>query len=145
MFKIGQNVVYLSHGVGQIVNIITNNNEQFYVVIIDDNGAPKKVFVPVKTSRNLRFISGHDLCRDAVKIIETKLEHNIDHQTWNRRYREYMDRLHSGDLLEIAKVYRALIELQYDKELSFGERLLLQQATTLIKNEFKVAGFVYNF
>ena len=49
----------------------------------------------------------------------------LDSQTWNRRYRDYMEKIKTGSVFEVAEVYRDLLILRFDKELSFGERKML--------------------
>jgi CarD family transcriptional regulator len=63
----------------------------------------------------------------------------ISTATWNRRYREYMEKIKTGSLLEIATVLRDLYLLRTDKELSFGERKMLDTAKTLLVQELALA------
>ena len=63
----------------------------------------------------------------------------IDHQTWNRRYREYMEKIKTGNVYEIAKVLRDLFLLKTDKELSFGEKKMLDKARGLLTKELALA------
>jgi CarD family transcriptional regulator len=60
-------------------------------------------------------------------------------QTWNRRYREYTEKIKTGSILEIAKVLRDLFVLKGDKELSFGERKMLDTARNLLVKELSIA------
>jgi CarD family transcriptional regulator len=85
----------------------------------------------------LRRIIGRDMVTKVYKILrEKKVE--VDQQTWNRRYREYTEKIKTGSVLEIAKVLRALFVLKADKELSFGERKMLDTARNLlVKKEHK--------
>ena len=62
-----------------------------------------------------------------------------DKQTWNRRYREYMNKIKTGDPLEVAAVLRELARLKNEKTLSFGERKMYDQAHSLIVQELAVA------
>ena len=62
-----------------------------------------------------------------------------DNQTWNRRYREYMDKIKSGSVYEIAEVLRDLSLLKFEKELSFGERKMLDTAKSLLVKELSLA------
>ena len=62
-----------------------------------------------------------------------------DQQTWNRRYREYTEKIKTGSILEIAKVLRDLFVLKGDKELSFGERKMLDTARNLLVKELSIA------
>ena len=63
----------------------------------------------------------------------------LDTQTWNRRYREYTQKIKTGSVLEIAKVIRDLSVLSSDKELSFGERRMLDTAEGLLVKELSIA------
>lgn len=144
-FKVGDNAVHLSHGVGVVRGIEERefgpgNKQRFYILEIQDNGAPKKVFVPIETSaQRLRPIIKQKEVDEVYKILRRKDGMAIDHQTWNRRYREYMEKIHTGQVQEIAEVLRALFLLKHDKDLSFGERKLLDQAKTLLVKELSLA------
>ena len=63
----------------------------------------------------------------------------VDNQTWNRRYREYMEKIKTGSVFEVAEVYRDLLMLKLEKELSFGERKMLDTARNLLVKEISLA------
>ena len=63
----------------------------------------------------------------------------MEGQTWNRRYREYMDKIKTGSVFEIAEVLRDLCVLRAQKELSFGERKMLDTARQLLVKELAIA------
>jgi CarD family transcriptional regulator len=63
----------------------------------------------------------------------------MDNQTWNRRYREYMDKIKTGSLYEVAEVFRDLSLLKITKDLSFGERKLYDTAHALLIKELSIA------
>lgn len=63
----------------------------------------------------------------------------IENQTWNRRYREYMEKIKTGSVYEVAEVYRDLLMLKSEKDLSFGERKMLDTARTLLVKEISLA------
>ena len=63
----------------------------------------------------------------------------VDNQTWNRRYREYMEKIKSGSVFEVAEVLRDLVLLRCDKDLSFGERQMLDLAQNLLVKELSIA------
>ena len=67
---------------------------------------------------------------DEVFAILKSREVAVEGQTWNRRYREYMEKIKTGSVFEIAEVLRDLQRLKGDKELSFGERKMLDTART---------------
>ena len=62
-----------------------------------------------------------------------------DTQTWNRRYRGFMDKIKTGSIYDVAEVLRDLYRLKTDKQLSFGERRMLDTARTLIVKEIAIA------
>jgi CarD family transcriptional regulator len=62
-----------------------------------------------------------------------------DNQTWNRRYREYMDKIKTGSIYDVAEVFRDLFQLKLEKDLSFGERKLLDTAQNLLVQELSTA------
>ena len=76
---------------------------------------------------------------DEVFAILKSREVAVEGQTWNRRYREYMEKIKTGSVFEIAEVLRDLQRLKGDKELSFGERKMLDTARTLLIKEIAVA------
>jgi CarD family transcriptional regulator len=63
----------------------------------------------------------------------------FDNQTWNRRYRGFMDKIKTGSIYDVAEVLRDLYRLKTDKQLSFGERRMLDTARTLIVKEIAIA------
>jgi CarD family transcriptional regulator len=63
----------------------------------------------------------------------------VDNSTWNRRYREYMLKIKTGSLKEIAEVLRALFLLKKIKNLSFGEKKMLDQCKDLLAQEISLA------
>jgi CarD family transcriptional regulator len=63
----------------------------------------------------------------------------IDKQTWNKRYREYLEKIKTGSVFEIAGVLRDLFILKSDKNLSFGERKMMDTAKSLLIKEISVA------
>src|SRR6476619_4271990 len=119
-FKIGEKVVYPAHGVGVIegvqTKVISGNERKFYMLRIIDSDMVAKVY----------------------KILRDK-KVEIDQQTWNRRYREYTEKIKTGSVLEIAKVLRDLFVLKGDKELSFGERKMLDTESNLLVKELSIA------
>jgi CarD family transcriptional regulator len=141
-FKVGDNAVYPGHGVGKVTAIetkeILGTKHTFYSINILDSGM--KIMVPKNNAEavGLRPIISRD---EAKKVIEILRETNvkIDNQTWNRRYREYMEKIKTGSVYQIAEVLRDLFLLKVDKELSFGERKMLDSARTLLLRELSLA------
>ncbi|OGQ50357.1 MAG: CarD family transcriptional regulator [Deltaproteobacteria bacterium RIFCSPLOWO2_02_FULL_47_10] len=141
-FRVGDIAVYPAHGVGKISSIehreISGSKQRFYIMKIMDNGMT--IMVPTKNVKNvgLREVIGEDQV-DIVYAILRERDISIDNQTWNRRYREYMDKIRTGSIYEIAEVLRDLMILRFQKELSFGERKMLDTARNLIIKELSIA------
>jgi CarD family transcriptional regulator len=78
---------------------------------------------------------------DVSKVIHILKDRDvtIDNQTWNRRYREYMEKINTGSIYEIAEVLRDLHLLKTEKELSFGERKIMDTAKNLLVKELAIA------
>ena len=73
------------------------------------------------------------------EVMKTRKDMMPDNQTWNRRYREYMDKIKTGSLYDVAEVFRDLFLLKLTKDLSFGERKLYDTAQVLLVRELSTA------
>ena len=141
-FKVGDKAVYPAHGVGEITDIqnrtLGGKERNFYILNVLENGM--KIMVPVETASaaGLRGIISR---KDAKKVMEilNADEIAVTTQPWNRRYREYMEMLKSGSPFEVAKVLRDLFRLRAEKDLSFGERRLLDTARSLLVMELSLS------
>ncbi|MES3037183.1 MAG: CarD family transcriptional regulator [Bdellovibrionota bacterium] len=142
VFKVGDNAVYPGHGVGRVLAIetkeILGGAHSFYCVQIVESGM--KIMIPKNNvaSVGLRPIISKEEAQKVISILKEK-DVKIDNQTWNRRYREYMEKIKTGSVFEIAAVLRDLFLLKVDKELSFGERKMLDTARTLLLKELELA------
>jgi CarD family transcriptional regulator len=125
--------VYPAHGVGVIESIehrrIGECEQSFYVMKILKNNMV--IMIPTATSNNVGLRS----------IISPKEEKDVEigAQTWNRRYREYMEKIKTGSVFEVAAVLRDLYLLQEDKDLSYGERKMMDTAKSLLVKELSIA------
>jgi len=141
-FKVGDMAVYPAHGVGEVTGIesreISGSKQLFYVLQIVDSGM--KIMVPTGNVNavGLREIISEDEVKAVYAILKEK-DIVFDNQTWNRRYREYMDKIKTGSVYEIAEVCRDLSRLRRIKELSFGERKMLDTARGLLIKELALA------
>jgi len=141
-FKPGDKAVYPAHGVGEVKAIetreISGNKQTFYILKILENGMT--IMVPTQNVKSvgLREIISEDQVDEVYSILQER-DITVDNQTWNRRYREYMDKIKSGSVYEIAEVLRDLSMLKFEKELSFGERKMLDTARSLLVKELAIA------
>ncbi len=143
-FKRGELAVYPAHGVGTILGIesreVSGTTRLFYILSIIDTEAI--IMVPVDTASvvGLRKIVARDTVPKVYKILRERTDLPlVDNQTWNRRYREYTEKIKSGCVMEVARVLRDLYLLKLDKELSFGERKMLDTAKNLLVKELSIA------
>ncbi len=141
-FKIGERAVYPAHGVGIIKEVETQTFEgeeyQFYVLKILDNGMTIRVPIQNADAIGMRNVISVEHVEKVYEVLRDR-KTPTDNQTWNRRYREYMQRIKTGDPLEIGKVLRDLALMKQEKSLSFGERKMFDQAMTLLKQELSCA------
>ena len=86
----------------------------------------------------LRQLLNAEEIEDVYEILRSK-EGGDDSQTWNRRQREYMSKIKTGSAFEIAEVLRDIYLLKSSKDLSFGERRILDTAKNLLVKEISVA------
>lgn len=143
MFKVGEKVVYPAHGVGEIeavrIQVVSGTERKFYMLRILDTDM--KIMVPVDNAMavGLRKIIDKTTVTRVYRILREKKKPHMDQQTWNRRYREYTEKIKTGSVIEIAAVLRDLFLLRNDKELSFGERKVLDTARNLLVKELSIA------
>ncbi len=141
-FNIGDKAVYPGHGVAEVMGLerreIAGSAMEFYVLRVLENDM--KVMVPKSNASavGLRRIVGEQEIKDVYGVLERRGE-KISTATWNRRYREYMEKIKTGSLFDVAEVYRDLYRLKSSKVLSFGERKMLDNAKQLIVKELAVA------
>ncbi len=142
MFTTGDMAVYPAHGVGVIEAIETQTiggiDQSFYVMRILDNDMT--IMIPTANSDNvgLRAIIEEVEVDRVLKILKER-DIKISSQTWNRRYRDYMDKIKTGSVFEVAEVLRDLYLLSDDKELSYGERKMMDTAKNLLVKEISLA------
>ena len=142
MFKVGESAVYPAHGITVVKRIderdVGGKKKSFYVLQVLEN--QMTIMVPTDNAEavGLRsIISDQDVAR--VYTILKMRDVKIDQTTWNRRYRDYMEKIKTGSIYEIAEVLRDLFLLRHSKDLSFGERKMLDQAKALIVKEISIA------
>lgn len=142
-FKVGDLAVYPAHGVGRInaieTKIVNGETHDFYMMKILEND----MIIMIPTSNveqvRLRDIIDKKEIPKVYEIMKQRRESPAETQTWNRRYREYMDKIKTGSLYDVAEVFRDLSLLKLTKDLSFGERKLFDTAQILLVMELSTA------
>ena len=141
LFQVGDKAVYPAQGVAEVISIdekdIAGQRQQFYVLRILDTD--RKIMVPVNNAKSvgLRPPISERQIREIFAILKERT-FAFDNQTWNRRYRGFMDKIKTGSVFDVAEVMRDLYRLKAEKSLSFGERRMLETARTLIVKEIAV-------
>lgn len=141
MFSIGDYIAHPLHGAGVIENIvsrrISGQQRDYYVLKLPVGDMV--VMVPVLGCESIgvrSIISADEAERvmDAFKNIEVEMTAN-----WNKRYRENMDKIKSGDLMSVASVVKGLMSRDSERGLSTGERKMLHSAKQILISELVVA------
>jgi len=142
-FSVGDNAVYPAHGVGVIEaierKVISGDTHMFYVMRILHNGMMIMIPQTNVNSVGLRQVITRDDVKKIYGILKEKDVPQDNHQTWNRRYRNYTEKIKTGSVFEIAEVLRALFRLKKTKELSFGEKKILDTVQNLLVKEISIA------
>jgi CarD family transcriptional regulator len=141
MFSIGDKIVYPMHGAGIIESIeekeILGERKSYYVMKMPVGDM--KVMIPIN---NVDSIGIRDVINrnDADKVFKS-LEKRCDEQTsnWNKRYRENMIKIKSGNVFEVAEVVKSLVLRERHKGLSTGERKMLNSAKQILISELVLA------
>lgn len=140
MYEIGTYVVCPGHGVGQVLNLeekeLGDEKKAFYIVKIISNGMT--IMVPSEKKDGLRELVSDTEISDVFELLNTH-DVEVDNSTWNRRHRDYLAKVKTGSLVEIADVLRSLFLLKNMKKLSFGERKMMDQCKELIIKEIAIS------
>jgi CarD family transcriptional regulator len=142
-FNVGDLAVYPAHGVGKIeaieTRVVNGDQHDFYIMKVLENSMV--IMIPIKNvdSVGLRDLIDKKDVQKIYDVMKSKTEVSTDNQTWNRRYKEYMDKIKTGSLYDVAEVYRDLFLLKLTKDLSFGERKLYDTAQVLLVRELSTA------
>jgi CarD family transcriptional regulator len=140
--SVGDKAVHPLHGLGEVSSIehreVGGVSGDFYILRILDKGMRVMVPKASATSSGLRAVMSE---KDANAVLDTlrAKEVAVDLQPWSRRFRAYTEMMKSGSPHEVAKVLRDMFRLKFDKDLSFGERRLLDQAKSLLMKELAAA------
>ncbi|NCB63466.1 MAG: CarD family transcriptional regulator [Clostridia bacterium] len=137
MFLVGDKIVHPMHGAGVVDSIVTKKVNgvvrDYYILKIPVGGM--LVMIPTENSEEIGVRPVVD-SGEADRVIASISAIEVDMtQNWNRRYRENMLRLKSGDLLEVAAVVKGLILRDSDRGLSTGERKMLHSAKQILISE----------
>lgn len=141
MYNIGDKIVYPMHGAGVIESIeekeILGQKQSYYIMKMPIGDM--KVMIP---TRNISGIGIRDVVtsNDVERVFEILSDQRINVSTnWNKRYRENMVKIKSGNIFEVADVVRSLMIREKEKGLSTGERKMLNSAKQILVSELVLA------
>ncbi len=141
MFKVGDNIVYPMHGAGTIESIeereVLGETQKYYVMKMPVGDI--KVMVPIKNAEmiGVRDVIGNENCAGVLDVFDNNTQ--IVTSNWNKRYRDNMERMKSGDIFEVAEVVRSLSFKQKEKGLATGEKKMLTNAKQILVSELVLA------
>lgn len=141
MFNVGDKIVYPMHGAGVIESIeekeILGQKQDYYVMKMPFGDM--KVLIPTHNIDEIGIREIIDTC-DVDKVFAVLQEHSINvSANWNKRYRENMVKIKSGNIYEVADVVRILMLREREKGLSTGERKMLNSARQILISELVLA------
>jgi len=142
VFAVGDPVVSPAHGLGEVVSIerreVDGRHRDFYVIVVRDTGIRMVVPVEVAGAAGLRPPIDRKTATSLLNVFKERRP-AVTGIPWSRRHRHYHQLLHSGSAAEVARVMRDLLRLRMRKELSFGERKLLDTARRMLVKEVALA------
>ena len=142
MFNTGDIAVYPAHGVGIIESVekkeILGEEQSFLTMRILDNDMT--IMVPMSNIDRvgLREVIDKKQVKEVFEILGLESP-KLDGKTWNKRFREYSEKIKIGSPVDIAEVMRDLMNLKNSKGLSFGERKMLDSVKSLLSQEIALA------
>lgn len=141
MFSIGDKVVYPMQGAGIIEKIETQHilGEDREYFVLKTPYSDMKIMIPVRTcmQTGVRAVISSEEVNAVVEVL--RAPSTAMNSNWNRRYRENMDRLKTGDAGEVAGVVRNLVRVDRARSLSAGEKKMLTNALRILASEFVMA------
>jgi CarD family transcriptional regulator len=143
LFSIGDKAVYPAQGVGIIEAIETQEfsgeTHDFYVMRICDSDMIIMVPTANVAQVGLRCLVAKDQIQEVYDVLEDKDAPIGNISSWSRRQRDYTEKIKSGDLLCVAAVLRELYMISVGKELSYGEKKVMELARRLVIKEMAYA------
>ena len=144
-YKVGEKVVYPAHGVGVIESLdemeIEGQRLKLLTIRIMETDAVIRVPVDKAERIGVRRIMGEDVLEKVMKVHKERPEKETADKkvSWTVKHRNYLEKVKSGNVETVAEVYRDLMLLKREKELSFGERRILESAQQFLASEISEA------
>lgn len=141
MFKVGDKIVYPMHGAGTIESIeereVLGETQKYYVMKMPVGDI--KVMIPTKNAEmiGVRDVIGNETAKGVLDVLSKNT--TVVTSNWNKRYRDNMEKMKSGDIYEVAEVVRSLTFKQKEKGLATGEKKMLLNARQILVSELVLA------
>jgi|TARA_B100000131_G_scaffold246325_1_gene239257 CarD family transcriptional regulator len=144
VYKVGDNAVYPSHGLVKIVSIEKKQigDQELNFLILQVIESDITVMIPEGSvqARGLRPVAKKNELKNLWSLIKGKAKYKSeDNLSWNKRYRNYTEKLKSGNIIMAGEVFREINDISKKKELSFGEQKILQIAFNRIVKELSAS------
>jgi CarD family transcriptional regulator len=137
MFSVGDKIVYPMHGAGIIEKIekkkILGQIREYYILRVPCGDM--KIMIPVDKTEDIGIRPIIPISRLPEVFALLSAESTEMSSNWNRRYRENLEQLKSGDICKVAEVVRNLVRTDRAKKLSTGEKKMLINAKQILISE----------
>ncbi len=143
MFSIGDKVVYPMHGAGTIESIeeqeMFGDTAEYYIIKMPVGDM--KVMVPTESAAEIgvREVSDSSVAPSVFAVLEKPKEEYVYENNWNRRYKSNVEKIKTGDILEVADVVRELSHRHMERGLSTAEKKMLNSAKEILISELMLA------
>ena len=142
--KIGDKAVYPGHGVGRITSIerkeVMGSHLTFYSIKIMESGI--KIMFPENRvdTIGIRPVISKEEAEEVLNILKKPDSAlHVQERNWQKRHQAYRDKIQNGSIYEIVDVIKDLHHIQKDKELSYGEKRMMDKAQNMLRSELSVA------
>ncbi|MCK4260351.1 MAG: CarD family transcriptional regulator [Halanaerobiales bacterium] len=141
MFKVGDKVVYPKHGAGKIVGVeekeVLGEKQKYYIIHLPIGDMTAMLPMNKAGDLGIRRVIDEEEVREVMEILRG--EESMMAKNWNRRYRDNLEKIKTGDIYEVTEVVRNLILRELEKGLSTGEKKMLSDARQILISELVLA------
>ncbi len=143
MFSIGDKIVYPMHGAGTVESIeekeMFGESAEYYIIKMPIGDM--KLMVPTESAEEIgvREVSEPSVAPEVLAVLEKPRTQEMSENNWSKRYRSNIDKIKSGDILEVADVVRDLSHRHMERGLSTAEKKMLVSAKEILISELSLA------
>ncbi len=143
MFSIGDKIVYPMHGAGTVESIeekeMFGKSAEYYIIKMPIG--EMKLMVPTDSAEEIgvREVSSASIAPEVLAVLEKPRAQDTYENNWSKRYRNNVEKIKSGDILEVADVVRDLSHRHMERGLSTAEKKMLASAKEILISELSLA------